>query len=534
MSIFDSFYLLFKADTTDLEKGIQKKDKLEAASADKSKKQNQEGQKENKVAVRDMQNLQDQLKKSQDATEGLSVSFIDMAAQAASALAAIVSIGAVSSSIFSSEKDVLDLKRFSDMLGLNMEQVGAWGYALRKEGGSAQVLEGDIKKLVIGLNTMSQFAGLPVDLGVSNLVRDLQANGIDVVDDAHKKVKDFNEVLLLEADYLHGMTDKVSAYRLSTEQYGNSDFMTRLLEHGRPAVEQFLQEGYAIGVATKKMGDSIENFVIEWNKFYQTVYVQGATVGTSIIDFFTRLPELIHNNIQPLKELGLAALVATGIFSVLYIEASAALVEMAAAAIIAALPFLAFIGVVYALYEAFHYLDNQPWFQKIIDAVTATGLLFDWLISKLVKTLTLLSDIADRKKSWGDVKKDYQNLISGDDLDPGGKEKKSKDYAVHRIFPGQKLVNPEINPFDPAHTMRVASATIAAVQKMDISSQTNSSVQNRSSNFGGNSVQIDTIKIDTQATDAMGIAAGISGALVDMLSGHYSSATMSVATGQKG
>lgn len=530
MSIFDSFYLLFKADTTDLERGIQKKDKLEAASADKSKKQHQEEQKENKVSVRDMQNLEQQIKKSEDATQGLSLSFVDMAAQAATALAAIVSIGAITGSIFGTEKDVLDIKRFSDLLGLPIEKVGEWEYAIKKFGGSTKIVEGDIKRLAIGLNTMSQFAGLPVDLGVSNLVKDLNANGVQVVDDQKKQVKSVWDVLLLQADVLSKMKDRTSALRLSS-QWGNSEEMTLLLEQGRPAIEKFIQQAKDIGVATDKDGDSIQSLVSSLVDLSQAIYSANLHLGP-LIDFV--------NSKENLKQLGESVLIVAGGFVVLAAGLAAFNVTAPIAAIaaltvalvgmgVASLPVLAVAAAIGAVFAAIHYWPQiLGGLEKGWDRV--------WQGMKNV-----VADTKDQVKGFFDFldspSKWYKNHP-----DFWGKKPKSENEKSNNLVP-DGLLHPQssgkysdnFRPLPtPAEMMMIAKTSIDVAAKNPLTSQTNTSVQNRASSFAGGSVQIDKIDVVTQATDARGIAADISEFMAKALAPHYSSTTMSVATGQKG
>ena len=200
-----------------------------------------------------------------------------MAERAAGALAAIVSIGAATKSIFSSEENALELKRFADQLGLNIEELSNWGDAQKKVGGSVQGLMGDVKQLNSGLNLMQQtFGGAVLASTMNDFTRNLQANGIVLLDN-QGKIKNWAQIYMDEALMMEKMPKNV-AFNFST-RLGNSEEMTRLLQQGPAQIQKWLDQAKLIGPVTEASAAKAEKFAQEWANVTEQIRNAGLAIG---------------------------------------------------------------------------------------------------------------------------------------------------------------------------------------------------------------------------------------------------------------
>src|SRR5690606_28058201 len=113
MSIIETFYILFKSDTSSIKKGAEE---AEAVTE--------------KVAA--------SLKKVDAGATTAGRSFLGFAHSASRLLAAYVGAGAVLSTFKTSASYINDIGNASRALNVNVEDLDAWGYAVTRAGGTAQ------------------------------------------------------------------------------------------------------------------------------------------------------------------------------------------------------------------------------------------------------------------------------------------------------------------------------------------------------------------------------------------------------------
>jgi len=143
MSILSTFYILFKSDTKDLEKG--------AASAEKT-----------------TQKLADKLKSVGKESEKTGASFLHMAQAAGKFLAATATAGLAIAGVKNALDLGVQLSRTSRLLGVNAEDLNAWGNAVTLAGGDAKQFESTLKSLsdkfgstpAIALKALPKYADL--------------------------------------------------------------------------------------------------------------------------------------------------------------------------------------------------------------------------------------------------------------------------------------------------------------------------------------------------------------------------------------
>lgn len=533
MSILETFYLLFKADTTDAEKGAKRVDKIQDEAAAREKKRAEAGGKRQEVSKRDMENLEDQLKRNEEAAQGLGSSFVDLAADTAVFLAGLVSIGAIGKGILGTEQQSLELKRFSDELGLNIQEVSAWGNAQKQTGGDVQDLMSNVKTLNQSLNLMQQsYGGQVLAATMNDFTRNLQNNGIELLDNSGK-IKNWSAILMDEARMMERMP-KQQAFNFST-RLGNSEQLTRFLQQGTKAIQEQIAEQFKLGVVTDESAAKAAKFAREWGDLTSSLDAAGRAMGGPILDFLTNLPTMIADSTLDLKSLAQAVIAVTGVFSILYIEAAVAFGAIIVGAIVALSPFILFGVAVLAVYELIKHLgDIAPWLGKAFQSA------FTGIKSVVSETIEILKDLWNWQFK---VIRAFEAFGSGGSI----KERIAKFKAVFSedekkhsdsVF-GPPQPTPIQNEKDKAERrsdlmpssgdmMAAAKASIAVATQTPISSQTRSSILGGAQNQS-TTVHIDKVEVSTQATNADGIAQELGLTLQQ----HLTKAIMNTDTGRR-
>lgn len=153
MSILETFYILFKSDASDVKKGADE-------------------------AERSTQKLDNSLKDVGKDSEKAGRSFLNLMRSASGALGAIVSTGAVFSSLKSAVDSVREIGDVSRELNVNVEALDAWGHAVQRTGGTAAQFQSSLKSLADHFNTAPAVAlkSLPALADAFSRMNQAQAN----------------------------------------------------------------------------------------------------------------------------------------------------------------------------------------------------------------------------------------------------------------------------------------------------------------------------------------------------------------------
>ncbi len=128
MSILETFYILFKSDTSDIKKGSDE-------------------------ALKTTKKLNESLKETDETSEKLGVKFFSIVESIAGLLTGFASLHAVISGFKNTVDYDIDLGKTSRALGVNVEQLDAWDYAVRQAGGTAEGFQNSLKNLAEHFNT---------------------------------------------------------------------------------------------------------------------------------------------------------------------------------------------------------------------------------------------------------------------------------------------------------------------------------------------------------------------------------------------
>lgn len=270
MSILETFYILFKGDTTDLKKG-------------------------QKEAVKLSQELQDKIKSTNADTQDLGVSFLDLAQKAAGALGVVVGVGAAVKSVFSAEQQANQIGLFSKNLGVGVEQVDALSQATQRFGGTLESALGTAKQIQLGLTFQTPYGAggdfTPVPTQLSIVARQY---GIKAV--PGMSVKDFyDEVNKKFQGLAPNQSFKIGA------ALGLDDSTILLLQQTTSEYNRIYEENKKIGLVTQENTDKARVFYQQWADITQETRNVSIEVGTVLL--------------SNIKEIGAAFVIVGGIIA---------------------------------------------------------------------------------------------------------------------------------------------------------------------------------------------------------------------------
>jgi hypothetical protein len=192
MSILETFYILFKSDTSNLKKGSEE-------------------------ALNTTKKLNQSLKETDNISGRLGEKFLGILAPLSGILAGFASVNAVISGFKNTLDYDIELGKTSRALGVNAEQLDTWDNAVRQAGGTAEGFQNSLKNLSEHFNTNPSVA----------------LRFLPQLADVFSKVSRF------------------SAFKLG-KSLGLDEATILLLQQGRREVESALKQQRELGVVTQK------------------------------------------------------------------------------------------------------------------------------------------------------------------------------------------------------------------------------------------------------------------------------------------
>lgn len=458
MSILDQFYILFKADTSDLEKG-------------------------QKTALKSTSELQDKIKSTNADTLDLGASFIDLAQKAASAIGVVIGLGAAVKSIYSAEQNAQTIGLFSQTTGEAVGHVDALAQANMRFGGTLETTLGTLKRLKEGLTFLTPYGGvgdatpLPTQLALTARQYGIRvAPGTTIqnfLDEVHNKFKGQDPARNLKIGEALGFDEAfIRTLQQSDEEYNK------------------LRESIAkIGTETANDAESVFKWNQQWAEFSQQIGVIERSVGGPILDGLTEL-------IKGFKELGEAILiVATGVYAVgaafeaagiiTWAAPTAGLLAPLAALAVAYWPLLLIIAAIGAIWALLRY---GP------EIASMLGAAFGAFFTKMKEWGSDVVQVFKDLFGWaGKIIQSIQNFSLW---------KKSSDGPTPE---GQG----QIDEYKKQEMILRAHRAITGASSSPFSSQGGSVINGQRSS----SVHIEKLEVHTQATDAEGVASAIGSSL---------------------
>ena len=215
MSILDTFYVLFKADTTDLKKGSAEAETI-------------------------LSKTQDKLKQTAKQSDMLGSSFLAAAKSAAGLLGGLLTIGTIVSGLKSAVSYVEEIGDASRKLNVDPTALDAWGHAVQRTGGSAREFQSSLESLATHLGTTNAIA--------------LQA--LPHLADSFSKLSKFRALQLGK----HLGIDQSTIY---------------LLQQGRREVESVIKQQKELGIVTQAQVEitrKYENALYDTGRVYSSFF----------------------------------------------------------------------------------------------------------------------------------------------------------------------------------------------------------------------------------------------------------------------
>lgn len=467
MTILDTFFILFESDAAKLDKGLK----------DSEKKAEGLGAKLTDVDAK---------------AAHMGASFLaSIAALAGTALAA-VGVASLTHNVIEASEAADKLNESTQRLGLNIEEVSAWGDLTKKNGGSTEAFVGSIENLNKALSTMevtgkSRAAPFLKDLGI-NL--DLAAN----------KGKTAMDFLPQIADAFSKMDKQKSVAIGQRLGFDNGTIMT--LQAGRREVEALLAKERELGVITEKQGQIADDYGDSLDDLRHAMRSVWLGVSEYILPALTWTINKFKDGAVFAREHSDAVvgfMIALG--SAITVYALPPMIRLAAATLVTAAPFILIGALVVGLAAAFALLYED------IMIFMEGG---DSMIGQMLERWPVIGDIAHGIGAaftglW-DIMKAVAGFMADMWNDPIAAFSKFLDTvkAGLNMIPGFGAVMDAVN---------MGASAFAAASASPLGSATSASITNGGASNKSTTVQIDRVDVSTGAGDAVGISRSIGDAL---------------------
>jgi hypothetical protein len=435
----------------------------------------------------------DGLKKGENEAKKSTDNIAEMFTGVAKAAAAAFGVAAISSKIMNQAALNDQLGDTASLLGVNAQQLDLWSQAAVMADGTAEGFQASLKSLA------GEAAAIATK-GTSRLKPFFDELGISMVD-ADGKARDVMQVLPELAEAFEGLGKQESLGM--GRKMGLDEGTIMLLQRGRRGVEELTGRMEALGVvseaATEAAGaydeqSKVTARIFELMASKATEYVLPAL--TAIHRGFEMVYGFIQKHPDLIKGVGIAFGVAGAVIFASYVPAMWA---AASATLATAAPFLAVAAAVGAIGLAFAlaWEDIQVWRDG------GDSLIGSWF------------------GNWNDYSSQF-----GDNIETmiGWITK-----LVDMFLKAKNVVSSGFGMTDAigwaagkgANIIEKGAQMIGLADSSPINSTTSSAITNGNSSVSkDNSVKIDKIEVNTQATDAEGISKGLMGGLQQ----HFSAA----------
>lgn len=513
MGILDTFFIMFEADASDLDEGLKKSDK----KAD---------------------DLTRSLKKADAAGNEVGKSMGNLLATAGGALMAALSAGAMMAGIQNAANYADSLGKLSDALGVDIEDMSAWSDVVSMAGGSAESFKSSVSNLTMGLQELAL-------RGTSRISPFFEELNIQLRD-SNGNVKTALELLPEMADSFSKMSrSQALGYG---QKMGLDQGTIMLLQQGRREVEEQIRKQKELGVVTKEQAkqsaawnDTLSQMGFMFRGLWLAVGQSVLPAFQAIVGAFTSMISFFRKHSDFITGLFITLGTAVMVFLVppLITAAGAAIAAMAPFLLIGAI--VAFVAGAFALLydDVMNFMDGNdsmigeifkkyPAVKDIVFAVIDAfkglfeagkelwGLFGDLFTLATLKAQqfwsSLTNGIDEFKKAFPElfaviekighifdivfeaVKKSFTGVI--DDLVEDFKSV-AKFFGIDVAVGGIKEARAQV---------QAASAT--ALNNINSNAISNTQVANAPT-----TVNVGTVTVNTQATDAEGVSKAVGGEL---------------------
>lgn len=529
MALLDTLLLVFKADTSQADAGL-----------DSARKKSDE--------------LIDSIRDADAAAGKAGASLKAMAAGALGGLAAAFSVSAAISGAFARADNIRAIEQTSDAIGAAIENVDAFGKAAEAMGGDAQGARDS-------LTDMAEKMGEAMSDVESGAAKAFKSLGISLKS-ADGGTKDAISGMLDLASAVEGLDRSAAVFKI--KELGITDNRTvEMILKGRQELERMLRVQKEQGVVTKEAAENARKLTEATGSLKNMLSSAGASFLDSIIPALTKVIEWLGKGVSWMQDnkdfvigfFGSIAAVVTALY--LPAMASAAIATLAAtwpllligAAIAAAAAAFAliyddvmnfvdgndsFIGQVFEKYPMVEKIVmtlidafRQMWqilitgAQQVGDFVTAG---FQQVIAGIKAAVDYLSEAYGAITGFVD-----SSLVSFQSLSDGISAifafivetvKGSLSFVtagIDKIKSGVSGVAGFFGFGDSSSAMQSASQQIGAASSAPSNGVSSSAISNMANSSSETNVQVGQVVVQTQATDAQGISRDVGSELQSQL-----------------
>ena len=463
MSILETFYILFKSDSSSVKKGSEE-------------------------AKKSTDDLQDSLEKTDSASMRVGESFLGLAKSFSGLIAGFFTATAAVAGLKEAADYAYNLNLSSQALNVNAQALAEWGGAVRQTGGNLKSFEESIKTLSTNLGVMPKVA---------------------------------MQFLPQLADAFQRMG------RFTSTRYGKmlglDEPTILLLQKGRKEVEAIIKKQQELGVATKGQIEASDKFTVAlqntgtaWREVFLSVGETVLPVLTKALEAFTNFAEYLQKHSQlvigALIGIGAAATIAAIPFIILNLDIIA--ITAGVALLISAF------AVLYDDVQSFLHGQDSI-LGRIIERWPLVGRIVNTVLGSWK---TALNSILDSLFPFLRTLEQIYSFFSGDkkiktsvdlkaEANKPGQEKPKLNVGLSEDYLGLN----ENTKFK--NTLQKGQENLSLASNNSLGSQTSNSILNSRSVAGQNTISIGDITINTQATDAEGIGSS----LTDVIKSHFSS-----------
>lgn len=529
MALLDTLLLVFKADTSQADAGL-----------DSARKKSDE--------------LIDSIRDADAAAGKAGSSLKAMAAGAVGGLAAAFSVSAAISGAFARADNIRAIEQTSDAIGAAIENVDAFGKAAEAMGGDAQGARDS-------LTDMAEKMGEAMSDVESGAAKSFKSLGISLKS-ADGSTKDAISGMLDLASAVEGLDRSAAVFKI--KELGITDNRTvEMILKGRQELERMLRVQKEQGVVTKEAAENARKLTEATGALKNMISSAGASFLDSIIPALTKVIEWLGKGVSWMQDnkdfvigfFGSIAAVVTALY--LPAMASAAIATLAAtwpllligAAIAAAAAAFAliyddvmnfvegndsFIGQVFEKYPMVEKIVmtlidafRQMWqilitgAQQVGDFVTAG---FQQVIAGIKAAVDYLSEAYGAITGFVDISlASFQSLSDGISaifafiVETVKGSLSFVTAGIDKIKSGVSGVAGFFGFGDSSSAMQSASQQIGAASSAPSNGVSSSAISNMANSSSETNVQVGQVVVQTQATDAQGISRDVGSELQSQL-----------------
>lgn len=316
MNILDTFFFMFQADTTGVEKGVKSGD-------DAAKKL--------KVTLDDVDLSANKLAEN----------FVKMGKNAVGALAGVLALGAVKALVNDTAAHTAAIALQARAIGVNVEQMNAYQHAVQLMGGSADEAAHTLSSLRDRFVEMSRFGAM---IGPDAFMfRQLGLSAKDMRD----SIKDPTIALGKLAEKFQTLNSTQQLY--IGKKLGLDQGTIALLAQGRRSFDEMIAKQKELGVVTQQQAEASMKYKVAQTELGITFETVKREIVTALLPAFTWLVKGLGDGLQWMREhkavaIGLFAAIGAVVATVLVpplITAAGAMWAFIAPILAAAAPFIA-------------------------------------------------------------------------------------------------------------------------------------------------------------------------------------------------